>query len=598
MPALLRTELRGEQDVVLTRQRARQIAELIGFDVLDQTRIATAVSEIARNAFRYAGGGRVEFSLEDGALGVQVRDQGPGIPHLEAVLEGRYQSETGMGIGIAGARRLMDHFEIRSEPRGTEVRMRKALPASAGISAELVRRVGGALAQLPAQDPLSEVEVQNRELLKALSEMRRALQENERLSEELSETNRGVMALLAEIDEKNRDLQRASELKSRFLSHMSHEFRTPLNSILSLSGFLLDRLDGDLTAEQEKQVGLIRSSAQGLFELVNDLLDLAKIEAGKIPLRPAEFTLPELFGTLRGMFRPLLQPGGPALVFEDPDGHLPPLFTDEGRVSQILRNFVSNALKFTEHGEVRVWAEPVGDSVRLSVRDTGIGIAAADQGQIFEEFTQVENPLQRRVRGTGLGLPLSRKLAELLGGSIELVSAPGEGSTFTLSIPVHLPGTVPPRSSAPGLPPAQPEPEVRRERTALLIDDDEAARYVLRQAINRLGAHCREAEDGEAGLEAAHREHPDVIFLDLMMPGISGFEVLAQLKEDPLLQRVPVVVVTSLSLNEADRRKLQGAAAILSKNIASREAAVAAIGQALVRAGLSSWLEGRGAANA
>jgi signal transduction histidine kinase len=200
---------------------------------------------------------------------------------------------------------------------------------------------------------------------------------------------------------------------------MSHEFRTPLNSILALTGILLDRIDGDLTSEQELQVSLVRTAAQDLYELVNDLLDLAKVEAGKVVVRPAEFEVANLFGALRGMLRPLLVSDSVALVFEDPAG-IPPLDTDEGKVSQILRNFLSNALKFTERGEIRVSAtfdEAAGTAI-FRVADTGIGIAPEDQERIFLEFSQVEHALQKKVKGTGLGLPLSRRLAQLLGGDV------------------------------------------------------------------------------------------------------------------------------------------------------------------------------------
>jgi signal transduction histidine kinase len=277
---------------------------------------------------------------------------------------------------------------------------------------------------------------QNRELLRTLDDLRARQAEVERLNAELEETNRGVLALYAELDDRAEDLRRASEYKSRFLSDISHEFRTPLTSVLNMTRFLLDRADGPLTSEQERQVRIVRKSIESLAELVNDLLDLAKIEAGHTVLRPTEFTVGELFAALRGMFRPLVGSDAVALVFDEPAGTVA-LTTDEQRLSQILRNFISNAIKFTERGEIRVSAVPEEDgaSIRFAVRDTGIGIAPRDQARIFEDFTQVDSPLQRRTRGTGLGLPLTRRLAALLGGRIELESAPGVGSTFTLVVP-------------------------------------------------------------------------------------------------------------------------------------------------------------------
>jgi signal transduction histidine kinase len=209
-----------------------------------------------------------------------------------------------------------------------------------------------------------------------------------------------------------------------------------LNAILSLSRLLLDRTDGQLSSEQERQVRFIRSSADNLTQMVNDLLDLARVEAGKLVVHPGRFTASDLFGALRGLLRPLVGPDAAvSLVMEEPV-EIPELSTDESKVGQILRNFITNALKFTERGEVRVSAAMgENDMVLFSVADTGIGIAPEDQERVFEEFAQVDAPVQRRVRGTGLGLPLSRKLAELLGGSISLTSDLGAGSTFVAAIP-------------------------------------------------------------------------------------------------------------------------------------------------------------------
>jgi signal transduction histidine kinase len=277
---------------------------------------------------------------------------------------------------------------------------------------------------------------QNRELITILEQLGASQDDLIRLNRELEDTNRGVVALYAELDDKADHLRRADEMKSRFLSNMSHEFRTPLNSILALTRLLLDHTDGELSGEQERQVFFIRKSAESLYELVNDLLDLAKVQAGKTTVHRAEFDVKNLFGALRGMLRPLLLNASVNLVFDPPED-IPPVVSDEGKVSQILRNFVSNALKFTERGEVRVDARRDGGHLIFSVADTGIGIDAADVDRIFQEFTQLESPIQRKVKGTGLGLPLSRKLAELLGGSVSVESSAGIGSTFFLTIPLR-----------------------------------------------------------------------------------------------------------------------------------------------------------------
>jgi len=257
------------------------------------------------------------------------------------------------------------------------------------------------------------------------------------LNTELAETNQGVVALYAELDDKAAALREASELRSRFLSYMSHEFRTPLGSIRSITRILLDKMDGPLTSEQEKQVNFIQQSAVELNEMVNDLLDLAKIEAGRISISPAWFEMVDLFAAIRGMFKPLLTSDAVSLVFEEPKD-VPRLYTDDKKLSQILRNFISNALKFTQHGEVRVSARRDGERVTFSVADTGIGIAKEHHSAVFNDFVQIDSPLQRKWRGTGLGLSLSKRIAELLGGNVGMTSEPGVGSTFSVTIPIRF----------------------------------------------------------------------------------------------------------------------------------------------------------------
>ncbi|KII30420.1 sensor histidine kinase [Pseudomonas fluorescens] len=258
------------------------------------------------------------------------------------------------------------------------------------------------------------------------------------LREELDETNQGVLALYAELDVQAEELRQASDLKSRFLSYMSHEFRTPLGSILSINSLLADELDGPLSPEQHKQVAFVSTAARELSDMVDDLLDLAKIEAGRISISPAWFDMFDLFSALRGMFRPIVDASAVDLIFEEPVG-LPRLYTDDKKLAQILRNFISNSLKFTTRGEVRVSARLEGaDKVRFAVSDTGIGIAAELHGALFEDFSQVDSPLQKRLRGTGLGLSLCKRFAALLGGEVGMDSAPGVGSTFYVIIPLAI----------------------------------------------------------------------------------------------------------------------------------------------------------------
>jgi signal transduction histidine kinase/CheY-like chemotaxis protein len=687
---ILSVNVQQEADVVLARQRARQIAEQLGFSPLEQTQIATAVSEIARNAYDYGGGGLVEYALTGNAppqvFEIKISDKGKGIADLTAVLAGEHRSQTGMGVGIRGAQRLMDRFHVHSTPgKGTVVELVKILPRKkALLSRKELSSICDVLARQKPEDATGELRRQNRELLLSLQDLRRQREELTHVNQELQDTNRGVVALYAELDERAEHLRRADELKTRFLSNMSHEFRTPLNSILALTRFLIDGTDGTLSEEQTKQVGFIRKSAENLSELVNDLLDLAKVEAGKTVVRPSEFSVQNLFGALRGMLRPLLMGDAVALVFDEV-ADLPALESDEGKISQILRNFISNALKFTERGEVRVTAshDKQTDCITLSVSDTGIGIAAQDHQTIFQEFAQIENPLQHKAKGTGLGLPLSKRLAELLGGEVKVESELGRGSKFSLVVPriYQAPAALQDgriaeklephkltvvalednpadlaalqtilRGSAYQLVNARTIAEARRaaiqhqpravlldvmigdnfswdlltelkrapelarvpvivvstledaakaralgaddfaakpvergwlldaldrlvkgeRRTRILvIDDDEVFRYVIRQELTEDNIRVLEAPSGSLGLERVGREKFDLVLLDLDLPDMTGYEVLARLPKDSR-HIPPIVIVSGMLLGSVDRERLSTAAAIVPKSEISK----------------------------
>jgi signal transduction histidine kinase/DNA-binding response OmpR family regulator len=666
--------LRTERDVVHARQRAREIAESLGLDNQDQIRLATATSEMARNAFRYAKNGKVSFLVhtdEPRRVEVVVTDSGPGIDNLEQIFSGRYRSETGLGMGIIGTKRLMDEFDIESGEQGTTVRMAKYAPRrGSDWSPRLVTDVQRDMQRRITEDPYAEIEAQNQEMLKTLQELRSRQEELELLNRELEDTNRGVVALYAELDERADYLRRASELKTKFLSNVSHEFRTPLNSIVSLARMLMDRIDGDLTQEQMKQVRYIESSARDLQEMVNDLLDLAKVEAGKIRMRAKRFDVHELFSALKGMLKPLLADNTSVdLVFED-TRELAPLHTDEGKVSQILRNLISNALKFTPTGSVTVSARRLPEGrIRFAVADTGIGIPQEHHEMIFKEFSQVENPLQERHRGTGLGLPLCRNLAVLLGGHIELESEPGRGSTFYLTIPAMYVGEAGQSEEAAALPAPEfhrtpvlyledseeaatvfeaalrntefqpilarnifqaeawtarhkpaavvadiyigdetawafldrlreshgdmplvvtsasdeqdramaqgatmflPKPidrdlllgELRRltpgsgSRKLLLVDDNEVSRYILRELLSQPWLQIQEASNGREALANLEEGLPDAIILDLLMPDLSGFDVLRELRARPATADLPVLIYTSKPLTDSERAQL------------------------------------------
>jgi signal transduction histidine kinase/CheY-like chemotaxis protein len=568
MRHLLSLPVQHDRDVVTVRQRAGHIAQLLGFDGSEQTRVATAVSEIVRNAFRYAGGGSVTFSVDETSkpqrLVIEVSDRGPGIPHLSDVLGGRYRSSTGMGMGIVGARRLMDRFEIDSTEGGTTVVLEKYLaPRHALITADRAQQIVEAIARNRPDSLIDEIQQQNQALLRALDELQRKQQELIHLNRELEDTNRGVVALYAELDEKADHLRRADELKSRFLSNMTHEFRTPVNSIIGLSNLLIDDRMRE-RHEPEPEVVYIKKAAEQLSELVNDLLDLAKVEAGKTVIRPTTFEVQNLFGALRGMLRPLLLNQSVSLVFDAP-ADIPAIYTDEAKLSQILRNLLSNALKFTERGEVRLAATPPDESglISFTVADTGIGIAEQDLQRIFEEFAQVEHRLQKTVKGTGLGLSLSRRLTELLGGSLSVESELGVGSTFTVSIPSHYHAPRPEEGEAASWI-ADPN-----RLPLLVIEDDVDSQYFYEKILRTSAYQVYPAYTAHEAELALDRIEPAAIVLDVMLSGVEEWRLLVRMRRSEKTAQTPIVVVSNGQ--HRDKSIALGADGFLAKPIDRRK---------------------------
>ena len=550
---ILTLVIKSELDIVSARQRARQIASICGFAAQDQVRIATSISELARNIYSYAGSGKVHFTVEGETapqiLAIYIEDKGPGINNLDEIFSGNYVSSTGMGKGLLGVRRLMDKFDIKTSSRGTEIILQKIFPKDAQLlTPKMSGQIFAPLTTLTADATVAEVLHQNKELLVTLEESKARQDDLLQLTRELEDTNRGVVALYAELDEKAEHLRRADEMKSRFLSNMSHEFRTPLSSIRALSKLLLDRIDGDLTIEQEKQVLFILQGALGLTDLVNDLLDIAKIEAGKVDIRPHKFAVKELFSALRGMLRPLLVSESLDLKFIEPDSKLE-MFTDEAKLSQILRNFISNALKFTEVGEITVSVKLLEDQgmVKFSVTDTGLGIDENDQKIIFEEFSQLENSLQQKVKGTGLGLPLCKNLATLLSGFVSVESTPGIGSIFSVTLPQRYfshekEDKVKADSSL----------ENQDERLPILIvEDNETTQLLYKKFFADSEFRIVIAQTVRQAIDLWSSVKPLAVILDVFLHGDTAWSWLAQIKNDPVLRRVPVVVATEVD----DKRK-------------------------------------------
>jgi CheY-like chemotaxis protein/CHASE3 domain sensor protein len=420
------------------------------------------------------------------------------------------------------------------------------------VNNEELEEQGRALRESQAQ-----LESQQAELEQINTRLEEQTQQLENQRDALAESS-GVLTV------KSEELRRANEYKSEFLANMSHELRTPLNSTLILSKLLADNKDGNLTEQQVKFARTITSAGNDLLNLINDVLDLSKIEAGKIDLSSEPVSVAQTVEALLKVFQPEaeqkqlrfsanIEPGVPAEIDTDPQ-----------RLGQILRNLLSNALKFTEQGEVslRVFSSEPG-SVCFAVRDTGVGIAPHQQAVIFEAFRQADGSIHRKFGGTGLGLSISRDLAALLGGSIIVQSTPGAGSVFTLTLPVvhgapdsAAPAVIerePVREPAATVGPAAIGPatiEDDREsltlgrRLILVVEDDPAFGMILRDLVREMGFQCVVSQRANDGLIAASQFRPSAILLDIQLPDHSGLGVLDQLKRNPRTRHIPVHVVS------------------------------------------------------
>lgn len=538
---LIRVRLETDQDVFVLRRLGRAAAELVGLESQDQIRVATALSEVGREAF--GKGAAAVLTLGRDLLAITIRHTRPsGLDRSEGVtLAGRLVDDIALGDG---------HVTItkRLRPGATAVPL-------AAIRADL--------AKLAPVSALEELREQNRELAETLEDVLRLnseLQETNtgvlamynQLSAELEETNRGVVALYAELDEKSAQLRETIDARNRFWATVSHELRTPLNSVIGLVRLLTGQGGEPLTEEQAHQIGLIGDSAQTLLELVSELLDMAKAESGRLDPQPTLVNLARMAGQLHVTMRPTSERAGVTLSHEiTPEAT--ELYADESMLLRILRNLLSNALKFTQSGQVvlAAHADEAKGEIVITVTDTGIGISEEHLTRVFEDFYQVPGSLQVRAKGTGLGLPYARRLTEALGGTLDLTSTPGEGTTATLRLP-HQSGT----------------PEVQR---VLIADDDEVFRATARRMLYGFTVHVDEAADGAAALDVMAASPPDVILVDLLMPRVDGHVLLHQMAEDERLSEIPVVIVTIAPQHAPGNRP------VLSKHGLRREQLLQAI---------------------
>jgi signal transduction histidine kinase len=377
-------------------------------------------------------------------------------------------------------------------------------------------------------------------------------EESEALSSSLQNLNEELQAQQEEIVESNQQLNQVSRSKSDFLANMSHELRTPLNSVIGFSEVLQDQMFGSLNEKQQEYVDNILTSGRHQLSLINDILDLSKVESGKMELELSDFSLRETLDSSLKMLKEKAMKCGIALAMDlNPEADIT-ICADQRKLKQILFNLISNSVKFTpEGGKIDVIAQRDGDFIEITIADNGIGISAEDIPKLFKPFTQLESVYTKEFEGTGLGLALNRQLVELHGGRIWVDSQIGVGSSFIFTIPLDLTAARKPAAKKPDI-------VAGTGNTVLLIEDDPLSLTAMEKILHSKGYRALRASNAQKGLELVQSDPPDLIVLDLMMPGMNGFDVAQRLQDEQSACNVPILVLTSMDLSSADRARLEG----------------------------------------
>ncbi|MDX6744766.1 HAMP domain-containing protein [Actinocorallia sp. A-T 12471] len=542
--------------------------------------------------------GRGRFQVGEGLVGQVAEERRAILVHK--VPRGYLRIESGLGAAppasvivmpVVFETQLLGVIELATFGGFTDVHLDffEQFTETMGVTINAIIATTRTAALLEESQRLTrELQERSDELQRQQAELRRSNTELEEKAALLAKQNRAIEIQNFEIEQARRTLEeRAEQLavssryKSEFLANMSHELRTPLNSLLVLAKLLSENGEGNLTAKQVEFARTIHDSGTDLLQLINDILDLEKVEAGKMDVHPQPLELSKLVEYVDATFRPLAVDQGLGFDVRINPGTPQMLVADEQRLQQVLRNLLSNAVKFTEDGEVSLVIEEADTSevaspalqgaealVAFRISDTGIGISEDKLQLIFEAFQQADGTTSRRYGGTGLGLSISRNIARLLSGEIRVVSRPGEGSTFSLYLPVEFDGQIPealpplppapqPTSSAPtgipvltGLPddeaPADYTDVVLTGRKVLIVDDDVRNVFALTSVLEGYGMDVLYAEDGQAGIDVL-QHNPDVslVLMDVMMPGLDGYATTAAIREMPQFADLPIVIITA-----------------------------------------------------
>jgi signal transduction histidine kinase/DNA-binding response OmpR family regulator len=498
------------------RNKVRGLAQALGYDPIETTRLATAVSEAARELRRNSREPRMSVAL---ALELSP-------PQL--VLDFEYYGETPEIAGLAG---FFDGLGQRSAPEGVPaLRALKRLPNTAFEATDaFVAEQRGRIQNLSREELMAEIQQKNREL--------------EQYSAELEAT---VAQRTLQLKQMMEAAEAANRAKSGFLANMSHELRTPMNAIIGYSEMLMEDAEDAGNEEAAGDLQKIHGAGTHLLSLINDVLDLAKIEAGKTTIHLETFEVPGMVDDVVSTIDTLVKKNGNRLQVEV-DEAIGAMRADITKVRQALFNLLSNAAKFTREGViglvVRGVQEDGGDWIQMSVSDSGIGIPPEKIDHVFDEFSQADETTTRDYGGTGLGLPISRRFCQMMGGDILVESTVGAGSTFTIRLPREVAGATEEATAVVETSPAV-IPEPREERVVLVVDDDPSALDLLGRTLQEAGVRVVTASQGKEALDLARTLHPAAITLDVLMPGMDGWEVLRELKADPVTQDIPVVMVT------------------------------------------------------
>ena len=454
-----------------------------------------------------------------------------------------------------------------------------------GLGANLTRQhLARLLEESQQQD--EELRVQQEELQQSNEELEERAQLLEEQRENVRAKNREIEVANDSLRQKAQELEQVSTYKSEFLANMSHELRTPLNSLMILSSLLAQNKDGNLSDKQVEFAATINSAGKDLFDLINDILDLSKVEAGQLQLHYAKLQVRGLCDSVLAQFAPMVEQKGLGLQAEIADD-VPAMFEgDDLRIQQVVKNLLSNAVKFTEHGEINLrvtlaagWENPLRvPAIAFTVRDTGIGISAAKQDLIFQAFRQADGSISRRYGGTGLGLSISLQLAQKMGGDIHLKSEEGHGSVFTLFLPLVAPCIVDaaaaPRLTEPAATttPARPllDDDVQPtcgDKCILVIEDDPNFSRILQNMIRERGFDVLAAADGDSGIALAERFAPSAIVLDVMLPKLDGWSVMRRLKDNPRTRHIPVHFITCR--DERQKAMTMGAIGFVTKPVST-----------------------------